>query len=285
MEGGWIRLHRQLENHWIAENNDYFHWWVDMLWMAAFQDIERDGVKIKRGQFEASVSFLTKRWSINRKTLDRKTVINFLKRLENEQMITRIVTDGKKAIITICNYDKYQYTQRLQADTSLDEIMDTLTDIKTDTIKELINKLNKKIKPPKPPKGGRDKPAKEPFVVDPAFAEAFDLWLQYKHEKRQSYKGESSLKACYNKLVKLSHGDPQIAMAIVEQSMANNWAGLFGLKQDYNGTTATNRGGFIDSRQAERQHLAAGVAATIARLAAEDDARQGAVREQSGVPY
>lgn len=272
MEGGWIRLYRQLENHWIAENNDYFHWWVDMLWMAAF----RDGVALKRGQFEASVSFLTKRWLINRRTLDRKTVINFLKRLEDEQMITRTVTDGKKAIITICNYDEYQGSPRLDADTSLDMIMDTLTDIKTDTIKEVIKKLNNKIKTPKPPKGGRDKPPKEPFIVDPAYEKAFKLWLEYKHQRGESYKSDISLKACYNKLVRLSGGDPEKALAIVEQSMANNWAGLFQLK-DENGNE--NNRSTYDNRDAEREHLARAYSATVARRLAEDDARASKVRQ------
>lgn len=276
MEGGWIRLYRQLESHWIAENNDYFHWWVDMLWMAEFQDVERNGVALKRGQFEASVSFLTKRWLINRRTLDRKTVINFLKRLEDERMITRTVTDSKKAIITICNYDEYQGSPRLDADTILDTILDTKTDIKTDTIKEVIKKLNNKIKTPKPPKGERDKTPKEPFIVGPAYEKAFKLWLEYKHQRGESYKSDISLKACYNKLVRLSGGDPEKALAIVEQSMANNWAGLFQLK-DENGNEKDRS--TYDNRDAERERLARAYSDTVARRLAEDDARASKVRQ------
>jgi hypothetical protein len=64
------------------------------------------------------------------------------------------------------------------------------------------------------------------------FLETFTLWLEYKKDRRQNYKSEKSLKACYNKLVKLSKNDPVIAEQIVNESIANNWSGLFELKND-----------------------------------------------------
>ena len=69
------------------------------------------------------------------------------------------------------------------------------------------------------------------FISD-EFLEAFSLWLEYKKDRRQNYKSEKSLKACYNKLVKLSKNDPVIAEQIVNESIANNWSGLFELKND-----------------------------------------------------
>ncbi len=67
------------------------------------------------------------------------------------------------------------------------------------------------------------------FISD-EFLEAFSLWLEYKKDRRENYKSEKSLKACYNKLVKLSKNDPAIAEQIVNESIANNWSGLFELK-------------------------------------------------------
>ena len=67
------------------------------------------------------------------------------------------------------------------------------------------------------------------FVL-PEFKEAFNLWLSYKKERRESYKSERSLKICYNEMVKLSGNSPEIAKLVVEQSMAANWAGMFELK-------------------------------------------------------
>lgn len=244
---GWIKLYRKLENHWIAENNDYFHWWCDLLFLASYSDktktvhsLDNDGnpkndtiVVLRRGQIEASIAFLVKRWMLNRKTLDRKTVMRFLSLLEDDGMIKREVKDGVRAIITIINYDTYQGTNRLAADTSMDDLADILADIPTDTIKEYIKKERIKNKPPK---GGQEKD--KPSFVDPAFETVFSTWLEYKHQRRESYKGEKSLKVCYNKLVKLSGNNPDVAMAIVEQSMANNWSGIFELKDNKNGNNS-----------------------------------------------
>ena len=54
-------------------------------------------------------------------------------------------------------------------------------------------------------------------------------WLEYKKEKRQSYKPRG-LESFKKRLYELSGGDPVAADAIVEQSMANNYQGIFPLK-------------------------------------------------------
>ena len=74
--------------------------------------------------------------------------------------------------------------------------------------------------------------------VHPIFADVMEKWLTYKKERKQTYT-QSGVESCYKKLVKLSNGDPRLADAIVEQSMASNWAGLFELKN--NGLAQFNR--------------------------------------------
>ena len=74
------------------------------------------------------------------------------------------------------------------------------------------------------------------LCIAPEFEVVFNTWLEYKRERRESYKSQKSIQACYNKLFKLAGGNPFIAGLIVEQSMANNWAGLFPLKSDNNET-------------------------------------------------
>ena len=56
-------------------------------------------------------------------------------------------------------------------------------------------------------------------------------WLEYKKEKRQSYK-QRGFNAMYESLLKMSNNNPSVAKAIVEQSMQNNYAGLFQLKNN-----------------------------------------------------
>lgn len=68
--------------------------------------------------------------------------------------------------------------------------------------------------------------------VEAEYRKAFFKWLNYKRERGEKYKGQSSLEAAYGKLFSYSNGDSTKAMAIVENSMANNWAGLFELKEN-----------------------------------------------------
>ena len=58
-------------------------------------------------------------------------------------------------------------------------------------------------------------------------------WIAYKKERHESYKPRG-FKTFYKRLCELSGNDPQKAMAIIEQSMANNYAGIFELKQNNN---------------------------------------------------
>ena len=57
-------------------------------------------------------------------------------------------------------------------------------------------------------------------------------WLEYKKSRKETYKSEKSLQALANELTKLSNNDQITAKAIIQKSMANNWAGIFALKAE-----------------------------------------------------
>lgn len=83
--------------------------------------------------------------------------------------------------------------------------------------------------------GKRSKSCKKELDLSFVPADYFPIierWVKYKQERKQAYT-QSGIEACYHKLLELSNTNPSIAMSIVEQSIANNWAGLFELK---NGT-------------------------------------------------
>ena len=88
----------------------------------------------------------------------------------------------------------------------------------------------------------RKKEALDLSFVGDRYRDIFEYWLRYKKERGQTYK-QSGVEACYRKLVKMSNGDPQTALSIIEQSVSNNWAGLFELKSvnyaDYRRTDKT----------------------------------------------
>ena len=104
---GWIKISREIEDHWLWQDAERMRWWIDMLFMASWEDkkvIEDTHlITIKKGQFIASVAFLCKRWGKS-----NKTIIKYLKLLEDDEMICRDVLHRQTPIITICNYDKYQ---------------------------------------------------------------------------------------------------------------------------------------------------------------------------------
>ncbi len=54
-------------------------------------------------------------------------------------------------------------------------------------------------------------------------------WFEYKRIRRESYSSEMGAKKCLAQLRRLSGDNPSVAAAIIDRSMANNWAGLFAL--------------------------------------------------------
>ena len=58
-----------------------------------------------------------------------------------------------------------------------------------------------------------------------------ERWLRYKREKGQPYK-PTGFSSFVNKLMKLSGGNVSVATQIVAESISNNWAGIFALKNN-----------------------------------------------------
>ena len=70
-----------------------------------------------------------------------------------------------------------------------------------------------------------------------SFEKVMNDWLDYKKDRKEKYQSDKSVIACFNKLKKMSNDNPKIAQDIVNQSIANNWAGLFELKKQNNKKT------------------------------------------------
>lgn len=59
------------------------------------------------------------------------------------------------------------------------------------------------------------------------FIPIVEEWLQYKREIKDAYTAQRGVTAFYNKLYRLSGGEIATAKEIIEQSMANQWKGVF----------------------------------------------------------
>ena len=248
---GWIKISRSITDHWIFSNAVYFKWWIDMLLMANIKDndvlVGAQVVKLKRGQMIASLNFLATRWSVNKFRVRR-----FLKLLESERMIETIC-NKKAQQITICNYASYQ-------------------DVRNDDATINKEKNKKEIDPPSSPQG--EIPQKLSELILPEYSLPMEEWLEYKRQKRQTYKNDKSIAQCYKKLFKMSGGDPVEAMEIIHEAMANNWAGFFPLKEKRsNINNHGNNGQFIDPQQARleqyERNIKEYVAGQLASLANE----------------
>lgn len=103
---GWIKIHRDIQQHWIAQDMEKFGWWIDLLLLASYEDnkalLGNRITEVKRGQFIASLRFLAERWNASKDKINA-----FLKLLAQDGMITK-ESDRNTTLITICNYESYQ---------------------------------------------------------------------------------------------------------------------------------------------------------------------------------
>lgn len=106
---GWIKIYRQIRNHWIWKDKEPFDKrsaWIDLLLSVNHKSkkvpFENDFIEIERGQTLISIKQLAERWRWS-----RHKVSNYLNQLEQDTMIIQ-VRDTKKTLISIVNYSKYQ---------------------------------------------------------------------------------------------------------------------------------------------------------------------------------
>ena len=193
MEEGFLRLSRKFfSNELWKEAREFSECeaWLDLIQSARFDATDKAyseliggrEISYSRGQYPASISFLTKRW----KWSDKK-VRYFLTKLKKKGMIT---VDNKQGmnVITLCNYDEYNPSKGkdkgIDNDVGINDINTSLGKLKGELL-EAIEKMgqargNKKKKeeeldnnnlPPTPPEGEAPpqkprsrKPKKEPSL-------------------------------------------------------------------------------------------------------------------------
>ena len=165
--GGYIKLHRDIMDHWISHQGpaDYRHAWEDLLMLANHEGVKRfyrgTLTTFKRGTVSRSIGELASLWGWGIKKTRR-----FLDLLQGDGMIER--SSGPwGTVITINNYDKWQGTTKSTTSstekstkTAKRGTADGLTDDPADDLidgpQTRMRKNEKKdITPPTPPAGGR----------------------------------------------------------------------------------------------------------------------------------
>lgn len=105
---GWIKIHRRIKEHWTYKEKrvfSKFEAWIDLIMRANHKDTKvllgNELIELKRGQFITSIRTLCNEWNWS-----NSKVINFLKLLEKDEMIT-YKSDTKKTVISVINYSVY----------------------------------------------------------------------------------------------------------------------------------------------------------------------------------
>ena len=106
---GWIKLHRDIQNHWIYKDKrkfSRFEAWIDILltvnYAPAKTIIKGKLIEVKRGQSILSLDSWANNWN-----WDKSSVRRFLELLKKDDMI-QLENETVTTRLTVCNYDSYQ---------------------------------------------------------------------------------------------------------------------------------------------------------------------------------
>lgn len=184
---GWIKISREIANHWLWQDAERLKWWLDLLFLAAWEDkqVLNDShlFVLRRGQIIASISFLSERWGKS-----RPTIIKFLKLLEGEDMIKRSTVYRQTSILTICNYERYQCNDGSTLNTIIDGIVDRQNDEK---IRGKVDKPISEVSIIKSNSLGCKGETKIDTIVDSQVYTIVDGNKEYKNNNNNNNKGES----------------------------------------------------------------------------------------------
>ena len=103
---GYVAVFRKIQDHWIWDDPEMFHAWMDILISAQFHESKKyvNGkvITVPRGSWFISQKTLETRWGWS-----KNRVRHFLRTLSDDGMVTSKGTpDG--TIITVVNYEVYQ---------------------------------------------------------------------------------------------------------------------------------------------------------------------------------
>lgn len=102
MTEGWIKLNREIKDHWLWKDPVKFQWWLTMIMEVNYTDgkmmLGNRLVKVKRG----SSSYSLRKWS-SLFNCGTKATTNFFNLLESDQMISRETIGKGKHSTTLIN--------------------------------------------------------------------------------------------------------------------------------------------------------------------------------------
>ena len=251
MSSGWIKLYRQLQDCWIWLDKEPFDKrsaWVDLLLTANHSDkkilFNGELITVKRGQILTSVRKLSAKWkwSVNK-------VYRFLKLLESDEMLQK-ESDKDRTLLTIVNYSIFQCCEYTNENSngntngnSDEYTSETPTETPTNTPTEHKQeckeyKNDKNVKNEKKERKGQA----VYYPNDELLNNAFKEFLTMRNKIKKPLATKQALTRMMNKIEKLSGGDNDLAIKILNQSTDHCWQDVYELKSDGVGNRVGNSG-------------------------------------------
>lgn len=248
MSIGWIKLHRKILDCFIWQDKPYdkARAWIDLLLLAMHRDkkmlIDDEIVIIRRGEFMTSIVKLADRWGWS-----RNKVMRYIDILESEHMLNTKRTP-KGTLVSIIKYDVYQLGDignetpyETSNGTTGETPNGTSNGTTDDTTDETQNKNNKNIKNVKNEKKERKGQAVY-YPNDELLDNSFKEFLTMRNKIKKPLATKQALTRMMNKIEKLSCGDNDLAIKILNQSTDHCWQDVYELKTD-SGGKRTDSGG------------------------------------------
>lgn len=234
MTGNSIKIDRKILKWEWWSNINTFRLFMYMLISAYWKDGNYKGKIIERGSFPSSISELSKETNLS--VMEIRTS---LKHLQLTGEITSKSTN-KFTIFTVVNYNLYQTDNKQdnkQITSNLTNNQQTDNILLTNSIlKESKNERTEEIKKDKNIEKNIDKSISKKKTVyypdDELLDEAFNEYVTMRKRIKKPLCTDKALHRAMNTLEKLSGGDNDLAVKILNQSVDHCWQGLFELKSD-----------------------------------------------------
>lgn len=170
---GWLKLHRELMDHWVSDEPESLAVFIRLICEANFSDSRKQlngrPVTIYRGQLVFSYDKFSGRSGVSVAKLRR-----IIKRLSDDNTISK-QSFSKYSVISITNYDSYQGDDKQKASSQQAD------DRQLATLEE-GNNSRREENPSSPPEGERAEA--KPNMSCPHM-ELLDLWADVMYDKRQ----------------------------------------------------------------------------------------------------
>lgn len=304
MEGGWIKIftERLLEWEWYHDTK-MVRVFLHLLLKANYRSKRFEGIEIKRGQLVTSLANMSAELGLSVKSI--RTCLN---KLQTTGEIGK-QTASKFTIITVCKYDKYQGLRcdegQANGSQSASEGQ-AMGKRRASEGQQLKNIRNKEDKNNITPSNEGESVETDPSVdVDlKSVVEFFNKSVVECNSVLPKIKGATGKRVGYIK-ARIREFGLEAVYEVISKAAASDflngknqrgWVASFDwimlptnfpkvLEGNYDNRNnhyqpqinGTNQ--FTDPRQAEREQLARGYAAVVARRLAEDDAREAELRQ------